>query len=226
MFNALGANFGLTGPEAAAAISGLRLSDRMGRLGSPVGRRHGAIPFGADLGNDHEQLFVASENIRTYTEQTAAHLQTDIQEAIRQSAVIVILGFGFHQQNMAILNFSTPTTKRIYGTVLNIDRENYESLARNLAHIFRSNIILPRNRWTGDVQIPRNYETVDISCNLTRNFAGLVCETPSGGWRKRARREQGGSPHPVTATTNGRQPSKMRPRHSTLPSGCTNAHSR
>ena len=111
----------------------------MGRLRFSRGNEHGAIPFGADLGNDHEQLFVASENIRTYTEQTAAHLQTDIQEAIRQSAVIVILGFGFHQQNMAILNFSTPTTKRIYGTVLNIDRENYESLARNLAHIFRSN---------------------------------------------------------------------------------------
>jgi hypothetical protein len=139
LFNALGANFGLTEPEAVAAISGLKVIRPYGLVAAlPWKDENGAIPFGADLGNDHERLFMASENIRTYTEQTGAHLQTDIREAVGQSHVIVILGFGFHQQNMAILNFEKPGMKRIYGTVLNIDRENYESLARNLTRIFRS----------------------------------------------------------------------------------------
>ena len=49
------------------------------------------------------------------------------------------LGFGFHQQNMSILTGDQPDGKRIFATVLGIDKENHDNLARNLSHTFRNN---------------------------------------------------------------------------------------
>jgi hypothetical protein len=97
------------------------------------------ITFGADLSEDHDKLFTVSKNIRTYTEQAAGHIRPDIREAVDRASRIIILGFGFHQQNMSILTGgSSHANRRIIATMIGIDRENYEHMSMNIAHVFRA----------------------------------------------------------------------------------------
>lgn len=143
LFSELQTKFRLIGDEAKQALAHLAIIRPYGAVG-PLPWQDGdtAVPFGAGLGNDHERLFAISQNIRTFTEQAIAHdIKTKIQAAIKQSRIIVILGFGFHQQNMSILSSDKPDGKRIFATVHNIDKENHENLARNIVRTFQHNDI-------------------------------------------------------------------------------------
>ncbi len=142
LFSELQTKFRLTGGEAKQALSSLTVIRPYGVVG-PLSWQNGdsSVPFGADLGNDHERLFAISQNIQTFTEQAAAPAKAAIQSAISEAHIIVILGFGFHQQNMSILRSYKPDGKRIFATVHNIDKENHENLARNIIRTFQHNDI-------------------------------------------------------------------------------------
>jgi len=145
LFLTLTTQFKLTEAEAVRAILKLKIIRPYGAV-APLPWQPGGtdVSFGAEFGKDHEKLFAIAENIKTYTEQANAHVQPEIQAAIQRSRVIVILGFGFHQQNMVLLKAASPDGKRIFATVLDIDRENYENLARNIANTFQSNGFPPQ----------------------------------------------------------------------------------
>jgi hypothetical protein len=85
---------------------------------------------------DHEKLFTLANNVRTYTEQNlTAGLEKEIKSAIDKSRVVVFLGFGFHQQNMALLSATNGVDwRRVLATVLGIDHENYETLKVQIAN--------------------------------------------------------------------------------------------
>jgi hypothetical protein len=135
LYSRLQINLGLNDNETIDLISSLRMIRPYGSVGrlpwEKVLVEGGvAVPFGAELKTDHEELFALSENVRTYTEQnlSVTH-RSEITSAIDKSRLIVFLGFGFHQQNMAILQTRSPAVpwRRVLGTVLGIDAENYES---------------------------------------------------------------------------------------------------
>ena len=47
-------------------------------------------------------LFQMADSIRTYTEQLHTELRAKIDEALSNAELIVILGFGFHSQNLEL----------------------------------------------------------------------------------------------------------------------------
>ena len=86
---------------------------------------------------DHEKLFVLSENVRTYTEQNVSDsLRSNIGNALQNARRVVFLGFGFHQQNMALLQAtgSHESWRRVVGTVQGIDSENWEFMKVIIGH--------------------------------------------------------------------------------------------
>jgi hypothetical protein len=144
LFSELQTAFKLESVEAQQAVSNLKTIRPYGSVGPlPWQADDGVVPFGHDFGSDHDRLFQVSSNIRTFTEQAAGDVRPQIQAAIAQASVIVILGFGFHQQNMELLTSAQPGGKRIFATVFSIDGENYESLKINIRHTFRDNGIRP-----------------------------------------------------------------------------------
>jgi len=147
-FFTLVAQFRLTREQAQRTISNLKIIRPYGAVGPLPWQSTNAdeaMAFGADLASDHEALFRLAKNIYTFTEQATGLAKSAIEEAINQAAVIVVLGFGFHQQNMLVLQGNRPNSRRIFATVHGIDKENHDNLARRLSRTFQSNDpILPQ----------------------------------------------------------------------------------
>jgi hypothetical protein len=143
LFNRLQTNFGLDREEAGNALS--TLSTNMIRPYGSVGplpwqKEPAGVPYGFFLGRDHDRLFGLAENVRTYTEQNISHsLRSEIGNALQNARLVVFLGFGFHQQNMGLLQAagSHETWRRVIGTVHGIDSENWEFMKITIAQATR-----------------------------------------------------------------------------------------
>ena len=85
-----------------------------------VGKDHNEIPhymrsdFGQPLSaNDIIDL---SSKILTYSESVNSETEYKIQSFIKNSEIAVILGFGFHDQNLRLMRTDSNNVKEIYGT--------------------------------------------------------------------------------------------------------------
>jgi hypothetical protein len=64
-------------------------------------------------------------------------LQT-IREKITRGALVVFLGFGFHEQNVTLLSALDRNDARVLGTVLGIPHPNHVALKRHLQRVLRA----------------------------------------------------------------------------------------
>jgi hypothetical protein len=140
LFNRLQTNLGLDREEAGQALGALtaNMIRPYGSVGPlPWQQDQGAVPYGFFLSRDHERLFALSENIRTYTEQNVSgSLRSGIGTALQNARLVAFLGFGFHQQNMALLQAtgSHEPWRRVIGTVQGVDSENWELMKISISH--------------------------------------------------------------------------------------------
>jgi hypothetical protein len=131
LYSELQRNFHLNEDDARTSISGLKIVRPYGTVGPLPWQEGTGVPFGLDLGSGHEKLFAISNGICTYTEwNVTEQLLSDIRVAIMNATVVVFLGFGFHQQNMQILTAGGSINRVVFATVLGIDYNNYERMAR------------------------------------------------------------------------------------------------
>jgi hypothetical protein len=94
--------------------------------------------FGERIDVDHERLFALSGNIRTFTEQNVTTgTRAQIKQAIDRSRIVVFLGFGFHQQNLTLLQTGRAAEpwRRVLASVLKIDPANFDALKRQIANV-------------------------------------------------------------------------------------------
>jgi hypothetical protein len=93
-------------------------------------------PRGVSFGyHGHVDPFSLIDKIRTYTEQDALHDATKIDEAMKEAALVVFLGFGFHQQNLEILvgrDFSRQNRTEVLATVVGVHKENLASISAQI----------------------------------------------------------------------------------------------
>jgi hypothetical protein len=140
LFSKLQTDFDLTEKEAAASISSLHMIRPYGSVG-PLQFQHaeGAVPFGAQIGVNHDQLFSLATNISTYTEtQAGSATKAAIQHSVDTAGLFVILGFGFHEQNLQLLTGRAPSIRRhLVATAVNVDQHNFGALKTRLGHVFR-----------------------------------------------------------------------------------------
>jgi hypothetical protein len=100
------------------------------------------VPYGGPDNLD-VSLFEMANGIRTYTEQLHTELRAKIDEALSNAELIVILGFGFHSQNLGLfkqMNDRAMGARRVFATARLIDKENYGVLADRLSQNLRLNI--------------------------------------------------------------------------------------
>jgi hypothetical protein len=120
LFSRLQTNFGLTDTEVKEAIASLNVIRPYGSVGPLPWQNGTAVPFGDVITTDHEKLFTLAGNVRTYTEQhLSSDLQPQVRSAVESARLVVFLGFGFHQQNMALLQTTRGESwRRLLATVL------------------------------------------------------------------------------------------------------------
>jgi hypothetical protein len=121
--------------EAAECVNNLRILHPYGGLG-PLEWMGGeaSVPFGAEQSN----LADIAKQIRTYTEEAKSPDLTDIQSAIKKAQVLVVIGFGFHRQNIKIVSVDEMSEgTRVFMTVFGIVHENHATVRREMNIGFR-----------------------------------------------------------------------------------------
>jgi hypothetical protein len=109
----------------------------VGPLFSESSEEYKIVGYGAES----RELLEIAKSIRTFAEQHRdTDVETRIQNALDQATLVVFLGFGFHQQNLALLKPNTPGTRRpnvqdVLGTVLGIDEHNHPALQTQLLEL-------------------------------------------------------------------------------------------
>jgi hypothetical protein len=100
--------------------------------GSPSGDQlysSARLPFACRNASLHEHI----GSIRTFTEALDEKVGLDIKDAISNSRVVVILGFGFHPQNLDLLTVDRRGMQQVFFSHFGGARENVDSIRRDLA---------------------------------------------------------------------------------------------
>jgi hypothetical protein len=126
---------GVDAKEAAMTVSRLKVIRPYGSIGNLDWLRAHEVAFGDRAVRD---IFAVSSNIRTFTEQAEeVSAAAAIDEALEAAKVVIFLGFGFHQQNLALFRPGPGRRRAGVGTVLattlGIDSKNYSAIASRLS---------------------------------------------------------------------------------------------
>jgi hypothetical protein len=84
-----------------------------------------------------KDLVEVAKNIRTFAEQQLDTAEENkIAQALEEAELVIFLGFGFHQQNLAILRPKDgrprDNVRHVLGTVFGIDENNHDALKEEL----------------------------------------------------------------------------------------------
>ena len=130
LYLALQAKAGVTPELAKQSLAALKIIRPYGSLGALDWQDDAGLKFGGTRNGD--DLFSIAARIRTYTEQIHTQIEGDINAALKNASLVLILGFGFHPQNMALLSksLSQPdgVQRRVLGSVYKISPENHHGI--------------------------------------------------------------------------------------------------
>ncbi|MEH2492833.1 hypothetical protein [Bradyrhizobium sp. AZCC 2230] len=128
LFHAFHQRGAVSRDDARTVVRSLRMIRPYGALGSLWGE----LAFGDYSTNP----ISAADRILTLTEQLAQDVDDAIKKAILDAHVIVILGFGFHEQNMEALTVDSEYKHRnIFATLFGLD---YQITGQVREHIGRA----------------------------------------------------------------------------------------
>jgi hypothetical protein len=100
---------------------------------------------GTAFGGEANNLLSIADRIRTYSEEEESGDAGNIKSAITTARTIVILGFGYHKQNIDILRIPGGINSRnIFMTTLGISEDNDDDIA-NAVRVCMQSQIPPRN---------------------------------------------------------------------------------
>jgi hypothetical protein len=133
LYSALQMKFGLDESGASQFLSNLKVVRPYGKVGSlPWQQDEPFVHFGKQV-RDHNELFSLSDGIKTYAE--GASGDSGIAQEMGRARMVVFLGFGFHRQNMKLLQARTVAEdwRRAFATATKMDTGNYDILKIEIA---------------------------------------------------------------------------------------------
>jgi len=136
LYWALQHNLGASQDAAAECVKNLKILHPYGSLGKlewEAGKD--VLPFGSRTGN----LCEIASRIRTYTEESESPERVQIQDAIHGARVVIVVGFGYHKQNMQIITGPGETrNKLVFMTALGIPNDlNHQPIKDEMLRAIR-----------------------------------------------------------------------------------------
>lgn len=122
--------FRLTAEQADAVVQKATFIHPYGTLGSVFEGENGRLRFG----QTRFDIASVSDRIRTFSE--SSELADEVRSAVIKADTLVFLGFGFHEQNMALLDVAkdigaiTVKPKMVYATTMELSSSD-EAVVRN-----------------------------------------------------------------------------------------------
>lgn len=136
LHSALQRLYGFTEEESTAALGGLRILHPYGVLGPLEWQAsEEAIPFADEEAN----LLAIAGRIRTFTEERNAPEMNEIKSAVADGRVFLVLGFGFHGQNIEILSVGRAQLGiPCFMTVAGINPHNHNAVALKMQNAIQA----------------------------------------------------------------------------------------
>jgi SIR2-like domain len=127
-------NAGVSAGASAETVAALKIIRPYGTIGKLDWTERHEVGFGDSSIGD---LFLVSRNIRTFTEQIEQpSIAAAIDQALQAARVVIFLGFGFHEQNLALFKVGSGSHRnnisRVLATSLGIDKMNYDAMRSRL----------------------------------------------------------------------------------------------
>jgi hypothetical protein len=139
LHSALQRLYGFTHDEATASIKGLKILHPYGFLGPLEWQsENGQLKFGSP----EVDLKIVANQIRTFTEERSAGEFNEIKEVIKQGRTLLVLGFGFHVQNIEIISLSpgSDLPRTTFMTVMGVGTHNHDAIAIKMQNTFRTDL--------------------------------------------------------------------------------------
>lgn len=133
---ALRVYYGLGRSEASEIVSGIQIFHPYGSLGPLLSGSVERLDFGADVeAVESHRLY---QRIKTFTEQVTSEEARLINDELSATEQLVFLGFGYHRQNLRLLEFG-PITHRIkvFGTAYGVSQPNTEVIKNEIKELLR-----------------------------------------------------------------------------------------
>lgn len=118
---------GVSEPDAWSIVDGLNMIRPYGSIGPINQSAAGFVPYGGSA-----DAFKAKDRIRTYTESEALHDGDELEKAMSEAKLIVFLGFGFHPQNMKLLELTERTGRRVMATIKKVHPDNKPDISTQI----------------------------------------------------------------------------------------------
>src|SRR5258708_17729494 len=130
--------FGRSPGDAAKWVAELKIFYPYGWVG-PLGWE--GRDTTADFGASNYDLNNVANRIKTYNEDPDGASIDEIRNAIDRAQAIIVLGFGFHRQNIDLLNATNPSgmNKHLFMTAHGIDEENHEGIKERMRMTLKVN---------------------------------------------------------------------------------------
>lgn len=145
--------FRLSHQDAETLISRVRIVHPYGTIGSIFAGSENFIPFGSQ----EFDVNPVSDRIRTFSE--ACDQSAMIQQWLFDAETVIFLGFGFHDQNVALLDISDHLdvdrgpVRRVFATTKGMSTSDASWVVSRIAHALRGEPEYPespRQIWTND----------------------------------------------------------------------------
>lgn len=141
----------ITHQEVVEIIESLTIIHPYGKVGRLEWEKGSDVPIPFGKTPTFEEITEISSSIKTFTEKNDGSNENSspIRDELNHASLICFLGFGFHEQNMKLLDISQykdaiGTTKRVhaYGTAYDVSLTNREQIQENLYKKLR----MPENK--------------------------------------------------------------------------------
>lgn len=132
---ALTERLGISEERARSTVEQLAIVRPYGSVGKLPWQQPSGIPFG---GTGNEDLLAVSQNIETFTNGVQDSSVGDAARTALESAeLVILLGFGFLQSNMRLLEAKNRGNASLFGTAYKIDSNNNLPLRGTLADLLK-----------------------------------------------------------------------------------------
>jgi hypothetical protein len=126
--------FGIDEEEAANVVAGLTIIRPYGGLGAlHCNGQLSTTPFGPSLSD----VSTLSQRIRVYTEDSSKENPElrAARDAISNAHTVIFLGFGYHKQNMKLLEIPAQAARprRVFATAFNEPEPARETISKRIA---------------------------------------------------------------------------------------------
>lgn len=137
LVRALQVYFRIDAQQAQEIVQRVRIIHPYGSLGSIFPNTAEHVPFGPE----RFDLLAAAERIQTFSESADSKRSVQIKYMVEQAETLVFLGFGFHEQNMKLLDcghgvyYERGFARRAFATTYGLSESDTKFVRNQISHL-------------------------------------------------------------------------------------------